>query len=116
MTGIEAMLLLLSVADAKPACKSNPALAGPCFTFRGRLRTYNGNPTFRIWRIGTKRILGVTGAKPGEEPILPADVACGFDCDVFARFEVCPFRNPEAGVMQRVCVEAVTGRVTVKAK
>ena len=118
MTGIEAVLLLLSLADSKskPACKGNPALAGACFTFRGRLRTYNGNPTFRIWRIGTKRILGVTGARPGEEPILPEGVACGFDCDVFARFEVCPFRNPEPGVMQRVCVEAVTDRVTVQAK
>ncbi len=41
-------------------CKEHPALVGPCFTVHGRLATWNGNPTFRISRLGTNRILGVS--------------------------------------------------------
>jgi hypothetical protein len=71
----------------------------------GSMRAYNGNPTFRIWRIGTNRPLGVTGVHPGEEPILPEGLACGFG-DVFADFEVCPFTKERPGVVRRVCIEA----------
>ena len=101
--------LILTFLAARPAvlpCKNNPELAGKCFVVHGRLRAYNGNPTFRIWRIGTRRVLGVTGIHPGDEPILPEGLACGFDCDVFADFEVCPFSQDKAGVMRRVCVES----------
>ena len=100
------VLLFLALQPARPACKDNPALAGKCFVVRGRMRAYNGNPTYRIWKIGTGRLLGVTGVHPGEAPILPEGLACGFDCDVFADFEVCPFTAGKAGVMQRVCVES----------
>ena len=107
-----ALLLLISAAPAVdgPSCKGNPALSGACFTVHGRLRAYNGNPTFRIWPIGTKRLLGVTGAEPGQEPILPQDLACGFDCDVFADFLVCPFTQDQPGVVRRVCVESASNR------
>ena len=84
--------------------------------FAGRMRAYNGNPTYRIWKIGTQRILGVTGSHPGEEPILPDGVACGFDCDVYADFEVCPFTREKPGVMQRVCVESAANRRVVRSK
>jgi hypothetical protein len=110
------LLLLLfawPAADA-PECKGNPALVGRCFAVHGRLRAYNGNPTFRIWPLGTKRLLGVTGARPGDEPILPKDLACGFDCDVFADFEVCPFSESRPGVMQRTCIESAAHRVVRK--
>jgi len=109
-----ALLLLLCAApaaDTATQCKGNPAVIGKCFRVRGRLRAYNGNPTFRIWPIGTKRLLGVTGARPGEEPILPKDLHCGFDCDVFADFEVCPFSESKPGVMQRTCIESADNRV-----
>lgn len=105
---LDLILLFVSVPPAAPPCKANPDLAGKCFVAHGRLRAYNGNPTFRIWRIASSRLLGVTGVHPGEEPILPAGLACGFDCDVFADFEVCPFTKEKAGVMQRVCVESAT--------
>ena len=103
---LDFILLFLPLLPAAQPCKGNPALAGKCFVVHGRLRAYNGNPTFRIWRIGSSRLLGVTGAHPGKEPILPDGLACGFDCDVFADFEVCPFSEEKAGVMQRVCVES----------
>ena len=59
-------LLLAASFAGPPRCKGNPALVGQCFTIHGRLRAYNGNPTFRIWPIGTRRIVGVTGPKPGD--------------------------------------------------
>src|SRR5689334_2514264 len=59
-------LWLFAAASPAPACKANPDLAGKCFVVHGRLRAYNGNPTYRIWPAGTRRLLGVTGAHPGE--------------------------------------------------
>jgi hypothetical protein len=49
------------VRAASRTCQSDPDLVGACFTVHGRLSAFNGNPTFRIWRIGTKRYLGVSG-------------------------------------------------------
>lgn len=97
-------------------CKANPNLRGKCFVVRGRLRAYNGNPTFRIWPAGTRRLLGVTGALPGQEPILPANLGASFDRDIFGAFEVCPFTTRQPGVMQRVCIESVKGRIAVDRK
>ena len=107
------MALFLALLLAATPCKTNPELAGACFTVHGRMRAYNGNPTYRIWRIGTNRLLGVTGVHPGENPIMPEGLACGFDCDVFADFEVCPFAKEQPGVMQRVCIESAKN-VSVK--
>jgi hypothetical protein len=108
-----ALLLLAAPPDNPPPCKTNPALVGKCFVVHGRLRAYNGNPTFRIWPVGTLRLIGVTGAKPGDAPILPENLACGFSCDVFADFELCPFSESKPGVMQRACV-ASAARKTIR--
>jgi hypothetical protein len=100
-------LLLLAASPAPPrTCKGRPELVGICFVIHGRLRAYNGNPTFRIWPIGTARLLGVTGPRPGEEPVMPTGLGCDFDHDVYADFEVCPFTAPKEGVMQRTCIES----------
>jgi hypothetical protein len=104
-------LLLAAPFAGPPRCKGNPALVGQCFTIHGRLRAYNGNPTFRIWPIGTRRIIGVTGPKPGDQSLMPQDLACGFSCDVIADFEVCPFSESLPGVMQRVCIEGASQRI-----
>ncbi|PYS38427.1 MAG: hypothetical protein DMG14_17710 [Acidobacteria bacterium] len=108
------LLLLAMVSTPAPQCKANLPLAGPCFVVHGRMRAYNGNPTFRIWRIGTDRLLGVTGAQPGEDPIMPDNLGCDFDHDVYADFEVCPFTAERPGVMQRVCVVSAEKRVIVQ--
>jgi len=93
--------------DMAMGCKSNPRIVGTCFVVRGRLSAYNGNPTFRIWRAGTSRFLGVI---PSEDPrSLPAELrgVASFEHDVSGTFTVCPFAPSKAGVMQFVCVEAV---------
>ena len=83
-------------------CKGDPDLTGACFTVHGRLSAWNGTPTYRIWRIGTKRILGVSN------DILPESVAAkmGWDVEAYGDFLVCPFSRERAGSMQRVCVES----------
>ena len=106
---IELALSLLAAADQpNHSCKANPNLVGKCFVVRGRLRAYNGNPTFRIWPVGTTRLLGVTGEHPGEDPIMPDNLGVTFDHDLYADFEVCPFTRDTPGVMRRVCIESAT--------
>jgi hypothetical protein len=93
--------------DMAMGCRSNPQLVGTCFVVRGRLSAFNGNPTFRIRRAGSSRILGVV---PSEDPrSLPAELrgVASFEHDVFGTFTVCPFTPAKAGVMQFVCVESV---------
>jgi hypothetical protein len=104
-------LVLAASPKGPSACRGNPASAGKCFTIHGRFRAYNGNPTFRIRPIGTWQLIGVTGAKPGDPPIMPESLACGFDGDVVADFELCPFSESKPGVMQRACVERAGDRV-----
>jgi len=93
--------------DMAMGCKSNPRLVDKCFVVRGRLSAYNGNPTFRIWRADTSRVLGVV---PSEDPrSLPVELrgVANFEHDVFGTYTVCPFTPSKAGVMQFVCVESV---------
>lgn len=105
-----AWFLLAASGETGHPCASVPNLQGKCFVVRGRLRAYNGNPTFRIWPIGTKRLLGVTGVHPGETPIMPSDLGVSFDHDLYADFLVCPFTAEEPGIMRRVCIESATRR------
>lgn len=104
------LLLFLWAASAfgSDQCKGNPALVGACFVVRGRLSVYNGNPVYRIWRIGTDRMLGLAGAHIGDPEIMPRDLGCGPHCDVYADFLVCPFTKSKPGVMQRVCIEGAS--------
>jgi len=95
---------------ANEVCQGNSNLVGPCFSLRGRLAGYQGYPEWRIWSVGTKRILGVAGH---EDPLVPADIrkivdAPEFDIDrsaIYADFLVCPFTRQEPEVMQYVCME-----------
>lgn len=95
---------------ANEVCQGNPNLVGPCFSIRGRFAGHLGYPTWRIWWVGTKRILGVA---VHEDLLVPADIhkildAPEFDFDrsaIYADFLVCPFTREEPEVMQFVCVE-----------
>src|SRR5438046_1086462 len=73
-------------AAARP-CKTDPRVLGDCFRVHGRLGFYNGYPSFRIWRIGTDRILGV---QDDEAPIVPDNVATHLSThtEIFADFVV----------------------------
>jgi hypothetical protein len=96
---------------AHPLCKGNAKLVGQCFRFHGRAYSSNGTPDLRIWRIGTKKILGVTAsaiADDADPPISPDNLLRALDAYkhfVFGDFEVCPFTSEREGYMQMVCVE-----------
>jgi hypothetical protein len=95
----------------KPACKGNKEVIGECFQVRGRAFASNGTPDLRIWRVRTKRILGVTAsadANDSDESIAPENLfrALGGEQHfVFGDFEVCPFTREREAHMQMVCIE-----------
>jgi hypothetical protein len=104
-----ALAVLASAGGAAAACRDDPGLAGPCFAVRGRLSTANGAPTFRIWPVGTRRLLGVRG------DVLPECLRphVGFDRDLYADFVVCPLTRERPGHMRAVCV-ASAANMTVR--
>ncbi|MBZ5643775.1 MAG: hypothetical protein LAO19_13515, partial [Acidobacteriia bacterium] len=85
-------------------CKADPDIVGACFTVHGRLGLYNGTPSYRIWRIGTDRMLGV------HTEIVPEAVASRLTWEnaAFGDFYVCPFTREKPGEMQFVCVESAS--------
>ena len=106
-------------ATPKPLCKGNPQLVGDCYSIRGRVRFYNGNPSYRIWIIGTNRLLGLSehlGTTTDREwPIVPENLSNLMNPwdDVFGNFVVCPFTKYTSGWMQFVCVESASNFVFV---
>lgn len=97
-----------TVADK--SCRQHPQLVGSCFMVRGRLSVFNGAPALRIWKIGTKRVLGVSDQrflKAGYKNI-PDNIRemVNQDTDVYGDFQVCPFTKPRVGQMQLVCIES----------
>jgi len=90
------------------SCKDHPKVIGACFTVSGRLSAYNGAPTLRIWKAGTRRILGVSEQRFHEVGYVnvPEDIRTkvNFDTDLFGSFLVCPFTRSRPGEMQMVCV------------
>jgi len=124
-TLISALALCAVVAQALPQqsdkrkipCKA-PENAATCYWTHGRLNFYNGAPSYRIWKIGTKRILGVYSgpstypprtAADSELPEFPANIDKVFrppTNSIFADFEVCPLEPERKGEMQAVCIES----------
>jgi len=117
-------------AQRKVPCKT-PEIAPMCYWTRGRLALYNGNPGWRIWKIGTKRILDVYSGPDSERidpldnehPEFPANLDRAYEAEyqrkikakepdaewpdtVFADFEVCPLEPEHPGWMQSVCIES----------
>lgn len=91
------------------SCKDHPQLIGKCFTVHGRLSVYNGAPTLRIWKVGTRRMLGVSEqrfAVAGYRNI-PEDIGkqVTFDTALYGDYLVCPFTRSRPGEMQLVCIE-----------
>jgi hypothetical protein len=91
-------------------CREHPQRIGRCFTIRGRMSYWNGNPAVRIWRVETKRILGVSDGrfKIDGYANLPQSIGAklSWESDLVGDFSVCPFTRDEPGVMQLVCVDS----------
>lgn len=96
------------VADdsVNQACKTDTRIVAACFKVHGRLSNWNGNPTQRIWIIGTKRMLGLR-----EDTDLPralGDKLGDFDDVATGDFEICPLTHEQKGKMQIVCVASAS--------
>ena len=92
------------------SCGEHPQLIGSCFTLRGRLSIYNGTPALRLWRVGTRRVLGISeqrfsvaGYRNVPEYI---ESQTNQNVAIFGDFLVCPFTRSRPGEMQLVCIEA----------
>ncbi len=93
---------------AERPCRAQPALAGACFRARGRLSLYNGAPAIRLWRAGTRRILGVSSsyASAGYRSIPPElEAQLTWDRELWGDFLVCPFTPRRPREMQMICIE-----------
>lgn len=104
---------------AEKSCREHPQLIGKCFTVHGRLSSYNGNPAVRLWRIGTRRVLGVSEQRfslPGYRN-LPEDLAKQLNGEnmIIGDFLVCPFTRDRTGEMQLMCIESAKN-IVVKQK
>ena len=110
----------------KIPCKT-PENAASCYWTRGRLGVYNGNPSFRVWRIGTTRIIGIHSGpdaqrgdpEDGEHPELPPNIVKLVDQlvdghRIFADFEICPFAPQRRGEMQFGCIESARNVILEK--
>jgi hypothetical protein len=89
-----------------PGCRKDSRVVAACFEVHGRLSNWNGNPTERIWIVGTKRMLGLR-----EGTSLPKaleDKLGNFDDEVYGDFDFCPFTPEKPGVMQVGCVAGVS--------
>jgi hypothetical protein len=80
------------------------------FIIHGRLRCYNGGSAFRIWIIGSKRMLRVAGDKtPALDRVNKyfGDHNGWFKQDLFADFTVEPLEPDVKGVMRPVRIVAL---------
>ena len=105
-------------ASAEKSCRQHPQLIGKCFSVHGRLSVYNGNPAFRVRRIGSKRVLGVSDqrfALPGYRNI-PEELVKQLRGEnaILGDFLVCPFTRSRPGEMQLICIESARNVATRK--
>ena len=106
--------------QAEKSCREHPQLIGKCFNVRGRLSIHNGNPAVRLWRIGTRRVLGVSDQRfslPGYRN-LPEDLSQKLNGEnsIIGDFLVCPFTSPKPREMQLVCIESAKNVAVEKRK
>jgi len=94
--------LAFSISSASSAEQTNKTER---LTVHGRLTYCNGNPSSRIWIVGTKRLLGV-GESSDEVAYMPKEMRdlMSWEREVFADFIVEPLTPYKPGVMQMVRV------------
>lgn len=107
--------------DAKEkSCRTHPLLVGRCFTLHGRLSVYNGAPALRLWKVGSRRMLGISEQRftvAGYRNV-PENIESQLNQDVaiFGDFLVCPFTPPRPKEMRLVCIEEGKNLVVRKQK
>jgi hypothetical protein len=107
-----------NAAKRKIPCKTAENAAS-CYWTRGRITIGNGTPAYRLWKVGTKHLLGIysgpsTYRDPlsldNEDPDFPANVEKIWSPRVYrplyGDFEVCPLAPERAGFTCPVCVES----------
>lgn len=97
--------------EIEKPCREHPQIVGACFEVHGRLAIYNGSPGFRLWPVGTKRLLGVSEYKHALTGYsnIPESIAKLFvttDTAVYGDFMVCPFAKQQPDVMQFICIDS----------
>jgi hypothetical protein len=117
LCAVVAQAIPQATANRKIPCKT-PENAASCYWAHGRLAFYDNNPSYRIWKIGTKRILGVYSGpsrypprtdKDSQLPEFPPEIDKVFRPPhnwIFADFEICPLEPERKGEMQAVCIES----------
>jgi hypothetical protein len=93
--------------------------ASSCYWTHGRIAIGAGTPAYRLWKVGTKRMLGIYSGPSvyhgqlsidNENPEFPANVEKIWDPRVYSPlygdFEVCPLAPERAGFMRPACVES----------
>jgi len=133
LCAVAAQALPQTAAKRKITCKT-PENAASCYWTHGRLTFYNINASYRIWKVGTKRILIIysgpstypplgSAALDATNPEFPPNLEEVYKTEynrrravkdpipewpdpVFANFEVCPLEPERKGEMQAVCVES----------
>ena len=73
-------------------------------------------PAFRLWKIGTHRVLGILDGPSSNDPLdnedpeLPPEVRRAFQPlrtgPVFGDFEVCPLEAGKEGAVPAACIES----------
>ncbi len=128
-----------SRSASKIPCKT-PENAALCYWTHGRLSIWEGTPPFRLWKIGTRRILAVINGPSRypprtddeiENPKFPTELDRAYEADnrrhkratgimwaipppVFADFEICPLEPEHKGWMQDICIESAKNIVIEK--
>jgi hypothetical protein len=104
-----------SAPKRKYACMT-PENAKTCYWTHGRLVLANGgSPNYRLWKIGTGRILGIYAGPArypqADEPDLGTELPAMLqrydfmNVELFGDFEVCPLAPLKEGHMQPACIE-----------
>jgi hypothetical protein len=102
--------------DRAMACREAEGSTGEPYQVRGRLYAANGGGSgYRIWIVGTKRIVYVS---PRVEPVLPVGLEKGFTAFsevVYGDFTLQGLAPDRPGVMREVCVVAVARHLVAPA-
>lgn len=112
-----ALVLIAALAAGTATAEARPR--GACHTVYARLTVGNGTPAWRLWPVGTGRLLGVHTA--AGEPELnprtfpgrlgqafrdPRTLQAAEQRRLFGDFTVCPLAARRPGVMQPVCIQS----------